>query len=236
LFGRFCWARERKLLRIIEQTKSFVSSILLIFYPNLVDSNQAWEETSTPLFVTLEIMPIYKLGRKIPRIAKTAFVHPQAVIIGDVEIGDHCFIGAGAVLRGDFGKIKIGCRTSIQENCVIHVGLGVEKAVSIHDNVIISHGTIVHDATIKSYVLVGMGSILMNGVFCEDHVLIAAGSIVKEDFHIPSHVVIAGNPARIIKPLSDEQRKRIHQGVKAYQDLVKRYKKTPFGVVEFPEI
>ena len=97
--------------------------------------------------------------------------------------------------------------------------------VSVGSNVIIAHGAILHDATINSYVLVGMGLILMTGAFCEDHVMIAAGSIVKENFHIPSNVVVAGNPARIIKPLSDDQRKRIHQGVKTYQDLVKRYKK-----------
>jgi len=169
-------------------------------------------------------MPIYKFEKKIPKIAKTSYVHPQAVIIGDVKIGDGCFIGAGAVLRGDFGKIKIGRGTSIQENCVIHAG--GKKMVSVGSNVIIAHGAILHDATIKSYVLVGMGSVLMTGVFCEDHVMIAAGSILKEDFHIPSNVVVAGNPARIIKTLSDGQRKQIHQGVKRYQDLVKRYKKT----------
>jgi phenylacetic acid degradation protein len=168
-------------------------------------------------------MPIYKFEKKIPKIAKTSYVHPQAVIIGDVEIEEGCFIGAGAVLRGDFGKIKIGRGTSIQENCVIHAG--GKEMVSVGSNVIIAHGAILHDVTIKSYVLVGMGSILMTGAFCEDHVMIAAGSVVKENFHIPSNVVVAGNPARIIKPLSDDQRKRIHQGVKTYQDLVKRYKK-----------
>jgi len=167
-------------------------------------------------------MSIYKFENKIPRIAKTSYVHPQAAIIGDVEIADDCFIGAGAVLRGDFGKISIGRGTSIQENCVIHVGGG--EMVSIDSNVIIAHGAILHDVTMKSYVLVGMGSILMSGVFCEDHIMIAAGSVVKENFHIPSNVVVAGNPARIVKPLSDNQRKRIHQGVKTYHDLVKRYK------------
>jgi phenylacetic acid degradation protein len=169
-------------------------------------------------------MSIYKFERKIPKIAKTSYVHPQAAIISDVEIADDCFIGAGAVLRGDFGKISIGRGTSIQENSVVHVG---EKGlVSIGSNVIIAHGAILHDTTIESYVLVGMGSILMAGVFCEDHVMIGAGSIVKENFHIPANVVVAGNPARIVKPLSDDQRKRIHQGVKTYHDLARRYKKS----------
>jgi carbonic anhydrase/acetyltransferase-like protein (isoleucine patch superfamily) len=189
---------------------------LLIFYSNLVTFYQRREKGYL-------LMSIYKFENKIPKIAKTSYVHPQAAIIGDVEIADDCFIGAGAVLRGDFGKIKIGRGTSIQENCVIHVG--AEGMVSVGSNVIIAHGAILHDATIKSYVLVGMGSILMTGAFCEDHIMIAAGSIVKGDFHIPPNVVVAGNPARIIKPLSDAQRKQIHQGVKTYQDLVKRYKK-----------
>jgi len=169
-------------------------------------------------------MSIYKFEKKIPKIAKTSYLHPQAAIIGDVEIAGDCFIGAGAILRGDFGKISIGRGTSIQENSVVHVG---EKGmVSIGSNVIIAHGAILHDSTIKSHVLVGMGSILMAGVFCEDHVMIAAGSLVKENFYIPSNVVVAGNPARIVKPLSDDQRKRIDQGVKTYHDLVKRYKKS----------
>jgi phenylacetic acid degradation protein len=189
----------------------------LIFHPNLIDFFQTKEKGN-------RLMSIYKFENKIPKIAKTSYVHPQAAIIGDVEIGDHCFVGAGAILRGDFGRIRIGRGTSIQENSVLHVG--EEGMVSIGSNVIVAHGAILHDSTIKSYVLVGMGSILMAGVFCEDHVMIAAGSIVKENFHIPSNVVVAGNPARIVKPLSDDQRKRIYQGVRTYHDLLKRYRKS----------
>jgi len=175
-------------------------------------------------------MPIYQFEKKIPKISTSSYMHPLAVIIGDVEIGDRCFIGAGAVLRGDFGRIKIGKGTSVQENCILHGD--VEETLSIGDHVIIGHGAIIHDATVGSNVLVGMNSILMNRVFCEDHVLIAAASLVKEGFHIPSNVLVAGNPAKIIKPLSREQKKVIYQGVKSYQNLVKRYKKTCFEVVQ----
>jgi carbonic anhydrase/acetyltransferase-like protein (isoleucine patch superfamily) len=105
---------------------------------------------------------------------------------------------------------------------VIHVGF--TKGVSIAGKVIIGHGAILHDVTINAYVLIGMGSILMTGVVCEDHVMIAAGAVVKADFHIPTNVVVAGNPARIVKPLSSDQRQQIHRGVKTYQDLAKRYK------------
>ena len=167
-------------------------------------------------------MAIYTFENKTPKIHPSTYVHPQASIIGDVEIAEDCFIGPGAVLRGDFGKIQIGPGTSIQDNVVIHVGF--TEGVSIAGNVIVGHGAILHDVTIDSYVLIGMGSILMSGVTCEDHVMIAAGSVVKENFHIPVNVVVAGNPAKIVKPLSDDQKKQIHQGVKTYQDLTKRYK------------
>lgn len=168
-------------------------------------------------------MPIYQFESKIPKISKTTYVHPQAVIIGDVEIGDYCFVGAGAVLRGDFGKIRIGDGTSIQDNCILHGDLG--ETLLINDNVIIGHGAILHDAIINSFVLVGMNAILLNKVICEDHVLIAAASVVKEGFHIPSNVLVAGNPAKVIKPLSREQKRQIYQGIKNYKNLVKRYKK-----------
>ncbi len=169
-------------------------------------------------------MPIYQFENKAPKISNTTYIHPQAVIIGDVKIGDHCFVGAGAVLRGDFGKIRIGNGTSIQENCILHGDIG--ETLLIHDNVIIGHGAILHDAVIKSFVLVGMNAILLNKVICEDHVLIGASSVVKEGFHIQSNVLVAGNPAKIIKPLSREQKRQIHQGIRNYRNLVKRYKKS----------
>ncbi len=169
-------------------------------------------------------MAIYSFENKTPKIHPSSYVHPQASIIGDVEIGGECFVGPGAVLRGDFGKIQIGAGTSIQDNVVIHVGF--TEWASIAGNVIVGHGAILHDVTIDSYVLIGMGSILMTGVTCEDQVMISAGSVVKENFHIPASVVVAGNPAKIVKALSEDQRNRIHQGVKTYRELAGRYKKS----------
>jgi carbonic anhydrase/acetyltransferase-like protein (isoleucine patch superfamily) len=167
-------------------------------------------------------MPLYPFENKFPVIHPTTYVHPQAAIIGDVTIGEGCFIGAGAALRGDFGKIRVGPGTSIQENCVLHVG--IERTNEIAGNVVIAHGAILHDVAIKQFVLVGMGAIVMSGVVCEDHVIIAAGSVIKDNFHIPANVIVAGNPARIVKALSPEQRERIHRGVETYKDLARRYK------------
>jgi phenylacetic acid degradation protein len=165
-------------------------------------------------------MPIYEFEKKAPRIAPTSYVHPQAVLIGDVEIEAHCYIGPGAVLRADFGSIKLGARSSVQDNAVLHADHG--KPISIQKNVIVGHNATLHGTTIGSFVLVGMGAILLDGVSCGNDVLIAAGALIKEGFQIPSNVMIAGNPARIIRPLSGAQKKGIHDGVKTYQDLVKR--------------
>jgi carbonic anhydrase/acetyltransferase-like protein (isoleucine patch superfamily) len=168
-------------------------------------------------------MAIYTFENKTPTIHPTAYIHPQAALIGQVEIGADCFVGAGAVLRGDFGAIRIGPGSCLQDNCVIHVGF--TSAVSIAENVIIAHGVILHDVIIGPYTLVGMGSILLPGVTCADHIMIAAGSVVRENMSLPAHSVVAGNPARVVKPLSAEQKARIVEGVKTYQDLTKRYKK-----------
>lgn len=167
-------------------------------------------------------MAIYTFEDKTPLIHPSVYVHPQAAIIGNVIIAEGCFIGPGAVLRGDFGKIEIGPGTCVQDNVVIHVGF--TEGVSIAANVIIAHGAILHDVTIGPYVLIGMGSILLTGVVCEEQVLIAAGSVVAAGFHISSNVVVAGNPAKIVKALSLDQKNQIHRGVKTYQDLTKRYK------------
>jgi len=168
-------------------------------------------------------MPIYRFEKKVPKISKTSYIHPQAVIIGDVEIGDNCFIGAGAILRGDFGRIKIGNGISIQENCILHGDVG--ETLLINDNVIVGHGAILHDAIIGSFVLIGMNAILLNRVNCENHVLIGAASVVKEGFYIPSNVLVAGNPAKIIKALTKEQKRAIYQGIRNYKNLVKRYRR-----------
>jgi phenylacetic acid degradation protein len=172
-------------------------------------------------------MPLYPFEDKFPVIHPTAYVHPQAALIGDVTIGEECFVGAGAVLRGDFGRIRVGPGTSLQENCVLHVGM--EKMNAIAGEVVIAHGAILHDVDIQNYVLVGMGAILMSGVTCADHVIIAAGSVVKTGFRIPANVVVAGNPAKIIKAISKEQRDQIHRGVETYRELVGRYKKSEMG-------
>ena len=166
-------------------------------------------------------MTLYIFEDKSPLVADNSFLHPQAIVIGAVTIGSHCFIGPGAVLRGDLGIIEVGDGTNIQDNCVIHA----DREVIIGENIIIGHGTIIHDVVLKPGVVVGMGAILMNGVVAEEDVIIGAGSLVKENFKIPPRKIVVGNPGRIVKEIDEEGKKKVVNGLKCYQGLTERYRK-----------
>ena len=166
-------------------------------------------------------MALYIFEGKTPNVSDGSYVHPQATIIGGVRIGRRCFIGPGAVLRGDLGEIEIGDGTNIQDNCVIHA----DRKVIISKNIIIGHAAIIHDVILKPGVVVGMGAILMNGVVAEEDAIIGAGSVVKEHSKIPKGKIAVGNPAKIVKEIDEEGKKRVLGGLKRYQELPERYKK-----------
>lgn len=165
-------------------------------------------------------MALYEFEGKRPRVSDGTFIHPQATIIGAVTIGSMCFIGPGAVLRGDLGEIEIGDGTNIQDNCVIHA----DRKVVISDNIIIGHGAIIHDVILKQRVIVGMGALLMNGVVAEDDAVIGAGTIVKENTTIPAGKIMVGNPGRIVKTIDEEGKGRFLAGLGRYQELTGRYR------------
>jgi len=167
-------------------------------------------------------MPIYELNGKKPAISQDAFVHPDAILIGDVTIGDGCMIAPGAVLRADIGTISIGTGTSIQDNAVIHANPGVR--VIIEDHVVIAHGAILHDVHIHSGCVIGMGATLLFNIVCEQNVFVAAGSVVKNNTHIPAGKLAAGNPAIIIRDVTPEQLLEAKLGAEFYVELGKQYK------------
>jgi len=169
-------------------------------------------------------MPVYELNGKAPRISPKAFVHPDAVIIGDVTIGESCFIGPGAVIRGDFGPVSLGNGVSFQDNAVIHVS--PDSEVVIADNVIVGHASILHDVRIAPGVVVGMGSVLLFHVVCEEDAFIAAGSLVPQEMRVPAGTIVGGNPAKFIKEVSAEQLRRVDDGARLYQELAQSYKAT----------
>ena len=169
-------------------------------------------------------MPFYEFEGKRPYVDTEAFVHPQAVLIGDVIIEAGCYIGAGAVLRGDIGYIKVGRGSNVQENCVVHTF--PNKPVMIHPNVHVGHGCILHGCELCSDVLVGMGSIVADGVKINSRCFIGAGSFVPFGKEIPEDSLVMGLPAKVVKEISAKQLAQISNGLTIYQDLARRHLKS----------
>ena len=166
-------------------------------------------------------MPSYTFEGKAPQIHEKAFVHPEAVVIGEVRVEENCYVGAGAVLRGDIGSITVGEGSNVQENCVFHTF--PDQSVVLHPNAHIGHGCILHGCEIFSKVLVGMGSIIGDGVVIRSFCLIGAGSFIPFDMEIPSESVVVGSPAKVIKKISSKQMAQIETSLGIYQELARRY-------------
>jgi phenylacetic acid degradation protein/carnitine operon protein CaiE len=160
---------------------------------------------------------IYQFKNYIPVIHETSFIHPQAAITGNVIIGKNVYIGPGAAIRGDFGKIIIEDGCNVQENCTIHMFPNV--TVLLKENVHIGHGAIIHGATIGKDCLIGMNSVVMDNVILEDECVVGALSFVKSDQRIPARSLLVGNPAKIVKRVSDEMITWKSEGTKVYQQL-----------------
>jgi phenylacetic acid degradation protein len=147
----------------------------------------------------------------------SAFVHPQAIVTGNVVIGKDVYIGPGCALRGDWGKIIISDGCNVQENCTVHMFPGI--TVLLKDSAHIGHGAVIHGATIGRNCLVGMNAVIMDEVELGDECIVGALSFIKQGEKIPSRSLVAGNPARIIKEISDEMIAWKSQGTKLYQQL-----------------
>ena len=157
---------------------------------------------------------------KTPRIAKSAFVSEAAYVIGDVEIGENSGIWPGAIVRGDFAKIKIGANTMIEDGCVVHCGSPME----IGDNVLIGHSVVVHGTKIGSNTLIGNNATILDGVQIGRFCVIGAGCLVSQDMLIPDNSFVIGVPGKIRGQVPRERRERLVAGPQAYAELMKRYK------------
>jgi phenylacetic acid degradation protein len=165
---------------------------------------------------------IYQYQNFIPVIHPSAFIHPQSAITGNVVIGKNVYIGPGAALRGDFGKIIIEDGCNVQENCTIHMFPGV--TVLLKENAHIAHGAVIHGATIGRNCLIGMNAVVMDNVVLEEECIVAALSFVKADHHVPARSLLVGNPAKIIRTISDEMITWKSEGTKIYQQLAEHMK------------
>ncbi|MBL1214313.1 MAG: transferase hexapeptide repeat family protein [Ignavibacteriae bacterium] len=160
---------------------------------------------------------IYEFNGIKPVIHESAFIHPQAVVTGNVIIGKDVYVGPSAALRGDWGGIVIEDGCNVQENCTIHMFPGV--TVLLKESAHIGHGAIIHGGTIGRNSLVGMNAVVMDNVIVGDECIIGALCFVPEGMKIPNRKIVVGNPAKIIKDVSDEMIKWKTEGTKLYQQL-----------------
>ncbi len=165
---------------------------------------------------------IYSFNDFIPIIHPTAFVHPQACVTGNVIIGRDVYVGPGAALRGDWGKIIIEDGCNVQENCTIHMFPGVTTILKPFAH--IGHGAVIHGATIGKNCLIGMNSVIMDNVVLEDECIVGALSFIKQDSTFERRSLIVGNPAKKIKEVSDEMMSWKTEGTRLYQSLPNQMK------------
>lgn len=160
---------------------------------------------------------IYAFQDFVPVIHPGAYVHPSATIIGQVVLGDKVYVGPGAVLRGDWGGIFVEDGCNIQENCVVHIF--PDENVYLRKGAHIGHGAIIHGAEVGENVLVGMNAVLMDHVKIGKESIVGALCFVPAGMDVPPRSVVVGNPAKIVKTVSDEMLAWKTEGTRLYQEL-----------------
>ncbi len=163
---------------------------------------------------------IFEFEGYIPVIHESSFVHPQACVIGNVCIGRNVYVGPFAVIRGDWGEIIIEDGANVQENCTVHMFPGV--TVHLKEAAHIGHGAVIHGATVGKNALIGMNSVLMDNAVIGDGSIVGALCFVPSEMAIPERKIVVGNPARIIKDVSDEMLEWKTMGTEVYQQLSKQ--------------
>lgn len=163
---------------------------------------------------------IFEFEGMIPVIDSSAFIHPNATVTGNVIIGKDVYVGPGAAIRGDWGEIIISDGCNIQENCIIHMFPGT--TVFLKEDAHIGHGAIIHGATIGRNTLIGMNAVIMDEVIIGDECIIGSMAFVQAKSDIPDRSVAVGNPARVIKDVSDKMIKWKSEGTRLYQQLPKQ--------------
>jgi gamma-carbonic anhydrase len=166
---------------------------------------------------------IIELGASRPRIEKAAFIAEDAVLVGDVDLGEDVSVWFKCVLRADVGHISIGARTNVQDMVCIHMTDALSNT-RVGEDVTIGHGAILHGAVVESGALIGMGSILLDNVVVGAETVIAAGSVVPPRMVIPPASMVRGSPAKVVRPLTDEERQMGRQGAVHYVENARRYR------------
>ena len=160
---------------------------------------------------------VYAFKGFIPVVHPSSFIHPLAAVTGNVIIGKDCYIGPGAALRGDWGGIVLEDGCNVQENCTLHMFPG--ETVTLREGAHIGHGAIIHGASIGRNVLIGMNTVVMDEAEIGDESIIGALSFINAGMKIPRRSLVVGNPARIIKDVSDDMIDWKTRGTRLYQML-----------------
>ena len=166
-------------------------------------------------------MAIYRYGDRIPQIGQDSFISDAATVIGDVTIGDNCYIGHGSILRGDYGSIKIGNGTAIEENAVLHIR--PEGLLELEEKVTVGHGAMIHGKLIKAFAVIGIGAIIGFDVIVGAWSIVAEGCVVPKGNVIPDEKIVAGTPFKIIGSTLDRHKQFWTYGKQLYIDLAKEY-------------
>ena len=163
---------------------------------------------------------VYSLQGVTPVIDPSAFVHPTAVLIGDVIVGPRCYVGPLACLRGDFGRLIMEEGANLQDTCVVHGFPGSDTVIGVDGH--IGHGAVIHGARIERNALVGMNAVVMDGAVIGESSIVAAMSFVKTGMIVPPKSLVMGMPAKVARTLSDEEIAWKHRGTVEYQQLAVR--------------
>jgi phenylacetic acid degradation protein len=165
-------------------------------------------------------MAVYSLDGLIPVVDPSAFVHPQATLIGDVIVGPGCYVGPGASLRGDFGRIVLSAGCNVQDCCVLHSFPEHETLLEVDAH--IGHAAVLHGCKVRRGALIGIGAILMDDVVVEEEAFVGAGSFVRAGFVVPRRTLVTGVPARVVRDLKPQELEWKAAGTREYQQLTVR--------------
>ena len=178
---------------------------------------------------------VYAIDGIVPVVDPTAFVHPSAVLIGDVIVGPGCYVGPCACLRGDFGRLILERGANLQDTCVMHGFPGTDTVVE--ENGHIGHGAVLHGCRIGRNALVGMNAVIMDNAVIGESTIVAACAFVKAGAEMPARSLVAGMPAKVVRQLSEQEIAWKGDGTRTYHDLARRslesmYETAPLTSVE----
>jgi phenylacetic acid degradation protein len=165
-------------------------------------------------------MPAYEIDGVVPVVHPTAYVHPTAVLIGDVHVGPGCYVGPHASLRGDFGRVVMEAGSNLQDSCVFHTFPGTEAVLEPDGHV--GHGAVLHGCRIGRGALVGMNAVVMDGATVGELAFVGAQSFVRGGFVVPPRTLAIGSPATVSRALTDQELAWKANGTRVYQDLTRR--------------